>query len=156
MNLKKGILFITLCLLIQAINSQEIELTENITFKIRKIKYKKTTRGGTGWVFSPKGYKYIIIDTDFYGKSGKREKLPLFEMRFETANEKYKVRPFSDVSPEYVKGFYFKIKKKKNRNLYIVVDDDFENGILYFKNKKILKISVEKDSKEGKYEVLNK
>ncbi|QTD36854.1 hypothetical protein JL193_12050 [Polaribacter batillariae] len=77
-------------------------------------------------------------------------------MGFETAKEKYKVRPFSDVSSEYVKGFYFKIKKKKNRNLYIVVDDDFENGILYFKDKKILKISVEKDSKEGKYEVLNK
>lgn len=156
MNFKKSILFILLSFLIQIANSQEIKLTDNITFKVRKIKYKNTTRGGRGWVFSPKGYKFLIIDTDFYGKSGKKVKLPLFEMKFETKKEKYKVRPFADVSSEYVKGFYFKIRKKKNRNLYIVVDDDFESGILYFKNQKKMRISVEKDSKVGTYEILNK
>ncbi len=134
--------------------AQEIELTDNITFEVEKIKYKRVTRGGKGWVIAPEGHKYIVIDVNFYGKSGKREKLPLFEMTFETDEKKYEVRPFPDVDADYVKGFYHKVRKRKNRDLYVVVKKGFETGVLSFKGKKILKISVEKGAKKGTFELI--
>ncbi len=155
MNIKILIIIPILFFTFQTTFSQEIGLMENITFEIKKIKYKKTTGGGQGWVVSPKGYKYLIIESVFYGKSGEKEEFPLFNMEFKTDKEEYKVRPYSDVGPEYVKDYYIKVKKKKKWKLHVVVDDDFETGSLYFKNKKLVDIKVKKDEKVGTFKVVS-
>jgi hypothetical protein len=152
----KNLLFLTILFFtIQTVFTQETKLTDEITFEIEKIKYKGTTGGGQGWVVSPKGYKYLIIESTFYGKSGEKEEFPLFEMEFKTDKEEYKVRPYSDVGPEYVKDYYIKVKKKKKWKLHIVVDDDFQTGTLYFKDKQIANITVEKDAKIGTFKIVS-
>ncbi|WP_420552310.1 hypothetical protein [Tenacibaculum aiptasiae] len=150
----KRTIFIVILLFTVVLHCQEVKLTDNISFEIKEIKYKKSIRSGLYWTFAPKGYRYLVIKAKFYGKSGKREKLPLFEMSFATQKEKYKVRPYFDVGPEYVKGYYIKVRRKKNWDLYVIIDDDFEKGVLSFKNKEIMNISVKEGEKIADYNIL--
>ncbi len=154
MNSKKNTLLLLFTLFSFIIYSQEVKLTDNISFEINEIEYRKSVRKGLYWTFAPEGYRFLIIDSKFYGKSGKKEKLPLFEMNFETQKEKYKVLPYFDVSSEYVKDYYLKVRKKKSWILYIEIDDDFEKGVLSFRNKDILTISVKEGSKKATFELI--
>ena len=98
-------LFFLLSFFIQKNYSQKIELGNNISFEIEKIKYKKTTQGGQGWVFSPKGYKYLILEIIYHTNNGEKNNFLLSEMNLKTDKEKYKVRPYSTASIEDVKNY---------------------------------------------------
>ena len=137
------------------LNSQSITLNDNFSMDVEKVKFKKTTRGGDGWVVNSDGEKFLILNCTFYSKAKKRTKLELFRMKIQTNNDEYLANSEAGFTPFDDNARYFKMKNKRKTNIYFDVKEDFKEGKLYYDGNLIGIIRILPDSKDGTFEIIN-